>query len=237
MDYTECRSGYCIPDHLGATYCTFPLFQIAELEFWRHGQPISTRKVADSHFDAYRIVNAMDVPQTWGVWELEFYNDTNCTTLLTNGTAIASSSLPQGFGHSVDHTAPMGLHDTPRTYWQSRPFADPMTFDLHGPAAYAFDGNVTTNWWLYPPWELFVYFCSYKNQKDIKNTYFFKVLRGVRWADCRNPCRADTQWIGLNFSMPTPAKCVRILQDKDQDYALWVFSTLKNNLQGFLGFF
>ena len=185
LDYTECRSGYCIPDDLGATYCTFPIFQIAELEFWRHGQAINTRKIPDAHFDAYRLVNAMDVPQTWGVWELEFYNDTNCTTPLTNGTSMASSSLPRGFGHSVDHTAPLGLHETPRTYWQSRPFAEPMAFDLHGPAAYAFDGNVTTNW----------------------------------WADCRNPCRAGTEWIGLNFSSATSARCIRILQDKDRDYA------------------
>mmetsp|Transcript_26563 Transcript_26563/g.61835 ORF Transcript_26563/g.61835 Transcript_26563/m.61835 type:complete len:426 (+) Transcript_26563:44-1321(+) len=185
LDYTECFSGYCIPDQLGATYCTFPIFQLAEIEFWRHGQAIPTRKKVDAQYDAYRIVNAMDVPQTWGIWELEFYSNTNCSTLLTGGVAIASSSLARGFGHSVDHTAPLGSQDTPRTYWQSSPFADPTDFNLHGPAPYAFDGNTTTNW----------------------------------WADCRNPCGAGTQWLGLNFSAPTPVKCVRILQDKDQDYA------------------
>ena len=37
--------------------------------------------------------------------------------------------------------------DTARTYWQSRPYDPPQTFELHGPSMYAFDGNITTNWW------------------------------------------------------------------------------------------
>ena len=37
--------------------------------------------------------------------------------------------------------------DTARTSWQSRPYDPPQTFDLHGPAMYAFDDNITTNWY------------------------------------------------------------------------------------------
>ena len=32
---------------------------------------------------------------------------------------------------------------------------------------------------LYPPWELFLHFCSYKTHEDNKNNVFIKVLRGV----------------------------------------------------------
>lgn len=46
----------------------------------------------------------VDVVQTWGVSELEFYSDTSCSNI-TNGTAIFSSNMSHGFGHSVDHTA------------------------------------------------------------------------------------------------------------------------------------
>eukprot|EP00913_Durusdinium_trenchii_P002518 g2328.t1 len=151
---SECLSGYCI----GGTNCSYPIYQV---------------------------VNMNEIPQTWGIWELEFYSDTSCSTLINgNGTVISSSAMAAGFGHSIDHTAPLGLHDTPRTYWQSRPFDPPMTFDLHGPAMYAFDGNLTTNW----------------------------------WADCR-PCAAQSQWLGLSFAEAQKVKCIRVVQDKDHDYA------------------
>ncbi|CAK9117597.1 unnamed protein product [Durusdinium trenchii] len=178
---SECLSGYCI----GGTNCSYPIYQVAELEFYRGGSKVNTQKVNDTEFDAYRVVNMNEIPQTWGIWELEFYSDTSCSTLINgNGTVISSSAMAAGFGHSIDHTAPLGLHDTPRTYWQSRPFDPPMTFDLHGPAMYAFDGNLTTNW----------------------------------WADCR-PCAAQSQWLGLSFAEAQKVKCIRVVQDKDHDYA------------------
>eukprot|EP00930_Biecheleria_cincta_P004749 TRINITY_DN105683_c0_g1_i1.p1 TRINITY_DN105683_c0_g1~~TRINITY_DN105683_c0_g1_i1.p1 ORF type:complete len:436 (+),score=44.03 TRINITY_DN105683_c0_g1_i1:50-1357(+) len=187
LSYAECRSGYCVPDALGAGFCTYPIAQVAEIEFWRHSAPVRTRKVADNIFNAFRVVNNADVPQTWGVWELQFYTDTSCSTPLASGSAISSSARANGFGHSVDHTAPMGLHNTDRTFWQSRPFAPHMSFERHGPVAYAFDGDVTTNW----------------------------------WPNCRNPCRARTEWLGLEFpgAVQNGVKCLRILQDKDKDYA------------------
>merc|ERR1712183_1035183 len=110
------------------------------------------------------------------------------------GVAIASSERKRGFGHSIDHTAPLGSHDTPRTYWQSTHEPPLEEFELHGPVRFAFDGNITTNW----------------------------------WAACGSDapdCRSHTEWIGLNFAgVPTwnvtrGMKCVRIIQDKDHDYA------------------
>jgi len=117
---------------------------VAEIEFWRRGSVVRTRKVPDTNFDAFRVVNAADVPQTWGVWELEFYSDTSCSSALTGGTAIASTARSSGFGHSVDHTAPRGIHVSDRTYWQSTPFGAHMSFELHGPVVYAFDSDETT---------------------------------------------------------------------------------------------
>eukprot|EP00928_Gymnodinium_smaydae_P062260 TRINITY_DN46167_c0_g1_i1.p2 TRINITY_DN46167_c0_g1~~TRINITY_DN46167_c0_g1_i1.p2 ORF type:complete len:451 (+),score=81.66 TRINITY_DN46167_c0_g1_i1:80-1432(+) len=182
----ECRAGFCIPNALGAGECRYPVVQLAEIEFWRKGQRVNTAKVPDDEHSAFRVVNGVDVPQTWGVWELEFYTDTTCTTRLLGGTPIASSERARGFGHSVDHTAPRGLHNTARTYWQATQEAPHERFELHGPAAFAFDGREVTNW----------------------------------WAACENPCRARTEWLGLSFGSIVPGvKCVRILQDKDRDYA------------------
>ena len=45
----ECMSGYCI-----SSSCSYPIFQVSELEFWRSGQKIETQKVNDTEFDAYR---------------------------------------------------------------------------------------------------------------------------------------------------------------------------------------
>ncbi|CAE8653728.1 unnamed protein product [Polarella glacialis] len=187
VGYKECRSGCCVPDITGATYCTYPIIQVAEIEFWRKSQKVRTQKVPDNNHDAFRVMSSADVPQTWGVWELELYRFTNCSGRLVGGTAISSSSRSHGFGHSIDHAAPYGLHETPRTYWQDDPSLPKQSFELHGPEMYAVDGDQTTNW--YPT--------------------------------CQNPCLADTQWVGLNFSTPMPGgvKCVRILQDKDRAYA------------------
>lgn len=184
----ECRSEYCVPDPaMGVGYCLYPIVQIAEVEFWRHGQKVNTRKVPDDFHDAFRVMNGVDVSQTWGVWELEFYLDTACSNQLLGGAPIASSSRTRGFGHSIDKSAPLGAHDTPRTHWQAT-FQPPLErFELHGPVQYAFDGDVKTNW----------------------------------WPTCENPCAARSEWLGLNFSAPLAdgVKCVRIIQDKDRDYA------------------
>lgn len=142
----ECRSGYCIPDATGVPSCTYPVIQISEVEFWRAGRRVNTAKLPDNIHDAFRIMNGVDVAETWGVWELEFYHDTSCSNRAVGGTPIASSARLRGFGHSIDHTAPLGPHDTPRTYWQST-HELVEAFELHGPAAFAFDGDVRTNWW------------------------------------------------------------------------------------------
>ncbi len=42
-------------------------------------------------------------------WEFQ----RGCTNLVNaNGTIIASSAMASGFGHSIDHTAPLGAHET-----------------------------------------------------------------------------------------------------------------------------
>jgi len=143
----ECQAGFCIEDTVGVPRCTYPVIQIAEIEFWRAGQRVSTVKVPDNGHDAFRIMNGVDVSKTWGVWELEFYSDTLCTSRLTGGSAIASSERLHGFGHSIDHTAPLGAHNTARTFWQSTHEPPLEDFMLHGPAHFAFDRDVTTNWW------------------------------------------------------------------------------------------
>lgn len=43
-------SGYCI-----SGTCNYPIFQVAELAFFRSGQKINTQKVNDTEFDAYRV--------------------------------------------------------------------------------------------------------------------------------------------------------------------------------------
>merc|ERR1711862_906733 len=113
----------------------------------------------------------MGVPQTWGVWELEFYHDTLCSSKLLNGVgsagvAIASSELSRGFGHSIDHSAPYGAHTTSGRDWQSTHEPPLEQFLNQGPATFAFDGNLETNW----------------------------------WANCKNPCWARSQWLGRNYS-------------------------------------
>lgn len=167
----------------------FPIIQVAEVEFWRGSQKITTSKVPDDNHDMVRVMNGADVSKVWGVWELEFYSDTNCIDLIPGGSPIASSERPHGFGHSIDHTAPMGQHETPRTYWQANFDAPLQGFELHGPAKFAFDGDVVTNW----------------------------------WPTCFNKCLARTEWLGLDFGTALASgigvKCVRVLQDKDRDYA------------------
>jgi len=184
----DCRSSYCVPDvNTGLGYCMYPIVQVAEVEFWRRGQKVNTNKVQDDAHDGFRIVNAMDVSQTWGVYELEFFSDTSCSNRMLGGTAIASSARPRGFGHSIDHTAPNGSHATARTKWQDT-FQPPLEgFELHGLVEFAFDGDETTNW----------------------------------WPTCENPCRAGSEWLGLDFGavQPLGVRCVRMLQDKDYDYA------------------
>lgn len=183
----ECRSEYCVPNEHGVGMCTYPIIQVAEVEFWRAGRKIDTAKIADDHHDAFRVRNGVDVQRVWGIWELEFYHDTQCTNRISGGTAIASSERMRGFGHSIDHTAPLGLHDTARTYWQATHEPPLEQFELHGPSRFAFDGDIRTNW----------------------------------WPTCENPCRARTEWLGLDFGAIVPGgmKCVRIMQDKDRDYA------------------
>lgn len=190
----DCKSGYCVPDAtpgltFGIKRCFFPIAQVSEVEFWRNQEPIRTDKVPDEGHDKLRVTNGADVSMVWGVWELEFYSDTLCTNRITGGAPIASSERPHGFGHSVDHTAPLGAHGTSRTYWQED-FDGPLReFELHGAAQYAFDGDVTTNW----------------------------------WPTCGNMCKSGSEWIGLDFGSPLApgvgAKCFRIIQDKDRDYA------------------
>jgi len=178
----SCLSGYCINN-----LCLFPIVQIAEIEFWRAGSRVPTAAIPDSQHDAFRVMNGVDVKQTWGVWELEFYHDTGCSQRVVGGTPIFSSEREHGFGHSIDHTAPLGAHNTPRTTWQETQEPPHERFELHGPARFAFDGDLRTNW----------------------------------WPSCRNPCQARTSWLGLDYSQPvfSGMKCVRIVQDKDHDYA------------------
>lgn len=185
-DASECLSGFCVPDDTGAPLCNSPVVQIAEVEFWRSSRHVNTAKIRDDDHDAFRVRNGVDVSQVWGVWELEFYSDTLCSDQLLGGVPVASSQRPKGFGHSIDHTAPLGGHEASRTYWQATHELPLEHFEMHGPAAFAFDGDLRTNW----------------------------------WPTCRGPCLAHTEWIGLNFSAVQPSmRCVRIIQDKDRDYA------------------
>jgi len=196
----ECLAKYCIPVATGASYCTSPISQISEVEFWRASKRVNTDVVPEHSHSAFRLVNAADVPRTWGVWELEFYNDTQCTQRLPGGTPISSSHRARGFGHSIQS------HDTARTYWQST--HEPLTpdpeqgerFELHGPAKFAFDGDLTTNW----------------------------------WPTCENPCRAGSEWIGLDYGAQVPGgvKCVKVVQDKDRDYAAFSITVQGLRRQG-----
>lgn len=149
IDETECLSGYCVPNAIGQTVCQYPIIQLSEVEFWRKGRRVRTGKVSDASRDAVRIMNAVDIPQTWGVYELEFYADTLCTDRLEGGSVIASSQLSQGFGHSVADGL-TGIEatgsDAARTNWQAT--TDEIeTFPNHGPAELAFDADQRTNWW------------------------------------------------------------------------------------------
>lgn len=185
---SDCKSEYCVPEASGASYCSYPIVQVAEVEFWRSSVRVNTDVIPEHSHSAFRIMNSADVPRVWGVWELIFYSDTKCTQPLTVvGTPIASSQRERGFGHSVDWTAQNGSHHTDRTYWQATQEPPLERFELHGQAKFAFDGDLRTNW----------------------------------WPTCENPCRAGSQWIGLNYSTPVTGgvKCVRITQDKDRDYA------------------
>ena len=58
------------------------MVQVAEVEFWRSSSRVNTAKVLDDSHDAFRVMNGVDVSQVWGIWELEFYEDTLCTVLL-----------------------------------------------------------------------------------------------------------------------------------------------------------
>lgn len=182
-----CKSGYCIPAPNGASYCQYPIVQLAEVEFWRSSRRVNTDVIPEHSHSAFRILNSADVPRVWGVWELIFYSDTECKQPLVGGTPIASSQRERGFGHSVDWTAQNGSHHTSRTYWQDTQEPPLERFELHGQAKYAFDSDLTTNW----------------------------------WPTCENPCRAGSQWVGLNYSAPVTSgvKCVMVTQDKDRDYA------------------
>lgn len=186
-DHSKCLSGYCVLTDTGASYCNSPIVQLSEVEFWRSSQRVNTDVIDEHSHTAFRIMNMADVPRVWGIWELYFYSDTNCTQRIMGGNPIASSSRVRGFGHSVDWTAQNGSHDTARTYWQATQEPPLEHFALHGPVQFAFDGDLTTNW----------------------------------WPTCENPCRAGSEWVGLDFGTPVPGgvKCVMVTQDKDRDYA------------------
>ena len=74
-----CLSRYCVPAPSGASYCNSPIVQIAEVEFWRMSKRVNTDVIDEHSHSAFRIMNAADVPRVWGVWELNFYSDTECT--------------------------------------------------------------------------------------------------------------------------------------------------------------